>query len=234
MHDSSNPHSMCEPQPCQHAQNVAKARWVSQIDNGKRQLRTDILSARASMPAAERSAADTRLRHALETMVNRLPTERPTVAAYQPIAAEPGGAAMVATLAAAVGQGRLLLPVLRDDLDLDWADYRGPGMMAPARMGLLEPVGQRLGRSAIAAADLVIAPAVAVDTFGTRLGRGGGSYDRALARLSGGTVVVVPLYRGEYLSRLPVEPHDRPVDLALVCTARDSVLHHLTGRRPPS
>ena len=46
-----------------------------------------------------------------------------------------------------------------------------------------EPAGPRLGRAAVAEAQLVVVPALAVDRRGLRLGRGGGSYDRALARV---------------------------------------------------
>jgi 5-formyltetrahydrofolate cyclo-ligase len=56
----------------------------------------------------------------------------------------------------------------------------------------------------------VLVPALAVDRHGNRLGRGGGSYDRALARATGLTVAV--LYDGELVDLLPVEPHDVPVN----------------------
>lgn len=82
-----------------------------------------------------------------------------------------------------------LLPVLLDDGDLDW-----------------EVEGVRRGVAAVAGVDLVIVPAVAVDRSGVRLGRGGGSFDRALART--GAVTVALLHDGELLDALPVEPHD--------------------------
>lgn len=47
--------------------------------------------------------------------------------------------------------------------------------------------------------------------MGRRLGRGGGSYDRALARVPVGTFVCTLLYDGELLDRVPAEPHDRTV-----------------------
>ncbi|NEA50803.1 5-formyltetrahydrofolate cyclo-ligase, partial [Streptomyces sp. SID10815] len=54
----------------------------------------------------------------------------------------------------------------------------------------------------------------AVDGAGLRLGRGGGSYDRVLARLERAEArpaLVVLLYDAEVVERLPAEPHDRPV-----------------------
>ena len=100
-----------------------------------------------------------------------------------------------------------LLPVLLDDDDLDWARY--DGLLVPGRRGVLEPAGPRLGVAAIASCDLVLVPALAVDRAGDRLGTGGGSYDRALARATGTTVAL--LRDEELVEALPHEPHDVPV-----------------------
>ena len=101
-----------------------------------------------------------------------------------------------------------LLPVLLEDDDLDWARYDGE--LAPGRRGLLEPVGPRLGLDAIAACDLVLVPALLVDRRGNRLGKGGGSYDRALARATGLTVAL--LADDELVDEpLPHDAHDVPV-----------------------
>ena len=105
----------------------------------------------------------------------------------------------------------MLLPVVAPDLDLDWAlddgtrhAVRGPGG--------LEPGGPRLGKGAIASADVVLVPALAVDTRGGRLGQGGGSYDRALARVRADVLVVALLHDDELLTEpVPTAEHDRPV-----------------------
>ena len=86
--------------------------------------------------------------------------------------------------------------------------------MAEAPRGLLEPCEPPRGPGAVAHADLVIVPALAVDRRGTRLGRGGGSFDRALARVGPDVPVVALLHEGELLDRVPAEPHDRPVRMA--------------------
>jgi 5-formyltetrahydrofolate cyclo-ligase len=62
---------------------------------------------------------------------------------------------------------------------------------------------------------MVVVPAVAVDARGVRLGRGGGSYDRALARVAPDTLVVALLHDGEVVEELPYEPHDRRVDAVI-------------------
>lgn len=135
-----------------------------------------------------------------------------TVAAYVSIGSEPGTRALLDALRA---RGvRVLLPVLLADNDLDWAEYEGAEHLVRARLGLLEPRGPRLGVQAVLEADAVLLPGLAVDGRGMRLGRGGGSYDRVLARLEAAGArphLVVLLYDEEVVARVPREPHDHPV-----------------------
>jgi 5-formyltetrahydrofolate cyclo-ligase len=132
-----------------------------------------------------------------------------TVTAYVSVGTEPGTTGLLDAL---VGLGkRVVLPVVLPDLDLDWAVYEGPTSLAPARLGLLEPVGTRLGPDSVGTADLLLIPGLAVSPIGDRMGRGGGCYDRALARVPVGTPVWVLLYDEELGIDVPVEPHDRPV-----------------------
>ncbi|BFU42224.1 hypothetical protein KRMM14A1004_04610 [Krasilnikovia sp. MM14-A1004] len=139
-----------------------------------------------------------------------------TVTAYVPIGAEPGGPDLPEALSRALPAGaELLLPVLLDDGDLDWARYTGPDSLRPGPRGLREPAGPRLGVTAITAADLVVVPALAVDRAGRRLGRGGGSYDRALARVTAATWTVALLHDEELLGDVPAEAHDRRVRAAI-------------------
>jgi 5-formyltetrahydrofolate cyclo-ligase len=128
-----------------------------------------------------------------------------------PVGTEPGGPGLVDALA---GVTSVLLPILLPDGDLDWAEHRGTLRRTPR--GLLEPSGPALGPDAISDVDLILVPALAVArTTGIRLGRGGGSYDRALARAAGRAFTVALLHDGELLDDVPSEPHDRPVDAAI-------------------
>jgi 5-formyltetrahydrofolate cyclo-ligase len=138
-----------------------------------------------------------------------------TVAAYVSIGSEPGTGVLLDELTAA-GK-RVILPVVQPDLDLDWGTWRGPTALAPARMGLLEPV-DRLGLEAVATADVVLVPGMAVSATGERLGQGGGCYDRVLGRVPVGTPVIVLLYDDEVGLDVPVDPHDRPVTAAATPT----------------
>ena len=135
-----------------------------------------------------------------------------TFAAYVSVGREPGTHELIEAVRAS---GRhVILPRLLPDLDLDWARHTGD--LQRASRGLLEPVGESLGPDAIGTADVVLVPGLAVDGSGHRLGRGGGSYDRALGRVPVGTFVCILLYDDEVLPEVPVEPHDRPV--THVCT----------------
>jgi 5-formyltetrahydrofolate cyclo-ligase len=166
------------------------------------------------MSTQEREAAA----GALAVTVRELPecVHSKTVAAYVSIGSEPGTGLLLDTLRAA--GVRVLLPVLLPDNDLDWAEHRGQSALQRTSRGLFEPAGPRLGQEAVTAAQTVLLPGLAVDTRGIRLGRGGGSYDRVLDRISrAGTrpTLVVVLYTHEVVDAVPAEAHDGTVDAAL-------------------
>lgn len=180
----------------------------------KTALRDQLLTARRRRPLAEaRADAVAIAEHLLATPEVR---RAATVAAYVSLAHEPGTGLLVEQLHA-LGR-RVILPVLLPDNDLDWATYAGAESLVPAARGLLEPAGTRWGPDAVATADVVLCPGLAVDRRGYRLGRGGGSYDRALARVPLGTFVCTPLYDHEVLAAVPTEPHDRPVTAVVTPT----------------
>jgi len=132
-----------------------------------------------------------------------------TVAAYISVGTEPDTRGLVYAL---WKRGTyVLLPLLLSDNDLDWACYEGPDSLAPGPRGLLQPTEPPRGPAAVTSADLVIVPAVAVDRSGMRLGRGGGSYDRALSRVSGAVPTVALIYDGELLDTVPAGPRDQRV-----------------------
>jgi 5-formyltetrahydrofolate cyclo-ligase len=177
-------------------------------------LRRELLAVRSRLTTDDvREAATALAEHALE--LPELAHAR-TVAAYVSVGSEPGTLALLDALLA--HGARVLLPALLPDNDLDWGAYAGEGSLARIRhagkMALFEPVGERLGPDAVTDADVVLLPGLAVDTRGMRLGRGGGSYDRVLARLDRAgahPVLVVLLYDAEVVEHVPEEAHDRPV-----------------------
>jgi len=181
--------------------------------NAKARLRRSLLEARREVADTPGTVA------ALTRAVLALPEVgvADTVAAYWALPGEPPTAPLIAALRQ---RGRrVLLPVLRPNGDLDWGAYEGTRSLASAARGLAEPVGKRLGPEAIGGADVVVVPGLAVGADGTRLGRGGGSYDRVLTRVGPPTLVVCLLWDGELLDVVPTAPHDRPVDVAVTPTA---------------
>jgi 5-formyltetrahydrofolate cyclo-ligase len=177
----------------------------------KAALRKQLLAARSALPADQRRDAGRLIRDALLD----LPALQMagTVAAYYSVGTEPDTRGLVYAL---WKRGTyVLLPLLLPDGDLDWASYEGPDSLVPGPRGLAEPGEPPRGADTVARADVVLAPALAVDQAGNRLGRGGGSYDRALARVGPLIPVIALLYDAELLSHVPAEPHDTPVRAAV-------------------
>lgn len=177
-------------------------------ERSKAASRARCVSARSQMTPLERGRAASELARTVPALLATLPPG--PVAAYASVGTEPGTSALLGALLD--GPRAVLLPLLLPDGDLDWAVFAGD--LRPGPRGLLEPPGQPLGPGAVGHCALVLVPALAVDRSGTRLGRGGGSYDRALARATG--LAVAALHRGELVDHLPAEPHDRPVHAAVV------------------
>jgi 5-formyltetrahydrofolate cyclo-ligase len=177
--------------------------------DAKDALRRAIRAQRGQRSARQRAQAA----EAFADIIESIPEVRDAgcVAAYAARSAEPGTLPLLERLA---GRGvRVLLPVLGAGLARDWADYTGPDDLlerAPGRPP--EPGGPTLGTDAIKLADVVLAPAVAVDTRGVRLGQGGGWYDRALTHLRPGSKVVAVVFPEEVYDAdvhpLPRQEHD--------------------------
>ncbi len=77
--------------------------------------------------------------------------------------------------------------------------------------GLRQP-DRGLGEICVDQVDLVIVPAVAFDRRCNRLGRGGGFYDRFLARPELHAKTIGVAFAEQIVEHLPVLPEDQPVD----------------------
>jgi len=181
----------------------------AEVRSRKIALRRVVAGRRAEMAEAERTAAGRTLRDAILALPEAQMAG--TVAAYISIGTEPETRGLVYAF---WKRGTyVLLPLLREDYDLDWASYEGPDSLAAGPRGLLQPTEPGRGVAAITSADLVIVPALAVDRGGLRLGRGGGSYDRALARVGAAVPTVALIYENELLDEVPAAPHDQRVGM---------------------
>ena len=184
-------------------------------------LRRRLIAARRARSEADRAAAA----RANELLLTDLLAGSATVCGYLPLPSEPLTTRLLDRLVAS--GTRVLVPVVIADSPLDWCVYPGP--TAAGAFGIAEPTGPRLGPAAIRTANSILLPALAVDPAGGRLGRGGGHYDRTLELLDsehcGNTRprLVAVVFADEILERLPVEPHDKPVDSAVA--AADGIHH---------
>jgi 5-formyltetrahydrofolate cyclo-ligase len=190
------------------------------LAEAKKALRRRVLETRSTLDARDLAEAARGLRDVLLATPEIDMARR--VAAYVSVGREPGTGPLIEELSDAGIE--VLLPVLQPDDDLDWAPYEGPQALARVVRGLLEPTSEPLGSDAVISCDAVLVPGLAADRSGTRLGRGGGSYDRVLARVAGRAFTCVLLHDGEVLDLpIPRDPHDVPVAAA----ATPSTLHRL-------
>ena len=173
------------------------------IQDRKQAMRSSVMARRAMMSQAEREsaamllAAHCRVRWSTVT----------TVATYLALRTEPPTDPLIDHY---IHHGvTVLLPIV-DGGTLDWATYDASRSVTAGPLGFREPIGPRLGTAAIASADLILVPSLAVDAKGNRLGRGQGYYDRALADATAPVVAVI--YDHEFVADVPCEPHDRHVD----------------------
>lgn len=203
-------------------------------DLRKRQLRRDAIARRKTVTRQERDAAAAALAEHIVPLLDLVGVQAgksgvmsaphgrghrpPTVAAYVSMGSE---IPMRPLLSLLLDRGlRVLVPRLGSGLDVGWAllpdmaslhgvTCEGTGMAQRPD----EPDTQTLGPAALGDADLIIVPALAVDTHGVRLGRGGGWYDRALTYRRGGVPVVAVCWPWECMADdLPRQSHDIPVD----------------------
>jgi 5-formyltetrahydrofolate cyclo-ligase len=174
------------------------------MTDAKRLLRRERLAARHAVPAEVRRARDVAIAAALADL--------PELAAARGLllyAALPGEPDLTALLEDPPPGAVLHLPRVEGDAVV--AVPHRPGAVLPAgALGVREPVGTAAPDAAI---DVVVLPGVAFDADGWRLGRGGGHYDRLLARLGERVVAIGVADEEAVVAEVPRESHDRPVDV---------------------
>lgn len=182
-------------------------------DRSKYAWREHVLTRRAHVDPATRAAEAA----ALAVAAASLTGPGVTVCAYVPVRGEPGSLALLDALS--VPGATVLLPVTGEPGPLSWGRYTGRESLREARFGLLEPTGPVLPPEAVAGADTILVPALAVDRRGVRLGRGAGYYDRTLGAAGPGTRLVAVVRDTEFVDHLPEEPHDRRMGWVLTPAA---------------
>ncbi|MDK2821668.1 MAG: 5-formyltetrahydrofolate cyclo-ligase [Clostridia bacterium] len=112
----------------------------------------------------------------------------------------------VVTVPYCVPEGRQLIAskVLNFPEDLQSSTY-----------GILEPRPETLRPLDPELIDLVIAPGVAFDNYGNRLGYGAGYYDRFLTKLNSEAVVIALAFKEQIVSNVYPEAHDQSVHMVI-------------------
>ena len=107
---------------------------------------------------------------------------------------------------------KLLLPRIASHSEgplLDWVFWNGDSAQLVSRGKIMEPVGPR--ENDLSLIDVVVVPALHIDSQGFRLGQGGGYYDHALSNIHAWKVALIfPEETSEEL--LPREAHDVAVN----------------------
>lgn len=154
-------------------------------------LRAEVRYTRKQLPAAERAQRDRAIqRHLVAALGQRFPDSRPVVAAFCALPGEPGGADLPEALRNAGYE--VILPVVQHNpRRLEWCTFTGTADLVANSMGILEPSGENLGEL-VDAADVAVLPALSLGSDGTRLGQGGGFYDRTLADFVAGDASIAP------------------------------------------
>jgi 5-formyltetrahydrofolate cyclo-ligase len=106
-----------------------------------------------------------------------------------------------------------LWPRARPDGALELARCDDWAALTPDSLGIPAPP-RAAPRCALQAGDLVVLPGVAFTSDGARLGRGGGHYDRLLARRVGEARVGIA-FDLQIVPEIPEEPHDQRMDLVV-------------------
>ncbi|MFM8155742.1 MAG: 5-formyltetrahydrofolate cyclo-ligase [Actinomycetes bacterium] len=137
------------------------------------------------------------------------------VASYLSMDSEPGTAELIDLLRQR--DIRVLLPRVEDQ-ELVWVEFVDGTAFTRSMLGMQEPTGRGIV-GALADCNAIVLPALAVASDGSRLGQGGGFYDRALQDVpmhaDGGPLRIGLLFDDEIFAELPTEAHDCRVDHAI-------------------
>jgi len=195
-----------------YAQPYPLAHEADEPGDHKDRFRVAVRDARRHRSAQRLAHAGTGLAHVVRLICEV--REAKTVAAYASRPGEPPTGELLTTLCHA--GVRVLLPVLGERLARQWAVYQPDDELvirAPGRPP--EPPGPGLPVETITEADLVLVPALAIDTTGARIGQGAGWYDRVLPLLRPDAMSVGIVFEPELYDAtvhpLPQEPHDTRV-----------------------
>ncbi|WAC66518.1 5-formyltetrahydrofolate cyclo-ligase [Agrococcus sp. SL85] len=177
------------------------------IEEAKRVLRRRLRTERAELGAARAAERSPALTEHLVALVRERGAR--TISAYLSLPDEPDTRGLI-RWADAEGL-RVLLPIIRTDGLLDWAEHDGTETIE-ASLGIPEPTGEALPPTALDDVDLMLVPATAIGRDGSRIGGGRGFFDRTIAAMAECPPVYAIVHDEELLDSVPHAAYDQPVD----------------------
>ena len=185
----------------------------------KREIRQAARRRRAELAGSvDHASAGSAVAEAVLRFVPERDEERLRIAVYESLPDEPPTGPLIEALLSAGHE--VIVPIVLDDFSLEWT-YAAEGTTGDQATVTRLPKDATssadgrlwLGVDALRGCDLIVTPGLSVDSHGTRIGQGGGCYDRALRHRDVGTPVVTLLHEGEQSDTdLPRETHDAIVD----------------------
>ena len=175
------------------------------IDEAKATLRKAAHAARAALSPSEREEAAGNVARLFFAEIAYAPED--VIAGYWRIRDELDCQSILVRLMDS-GQ-RVVLPVVQGpEAPLDLRVWEADQPLYEAGFGTLAPSDL----APRATPDLVLVPLLGFDAAGTRLGYGGGYYDRTLAALGKKPLLVGLAFSAQEVAHIPREPHDMPLD----------------------
>lgn len=178
------------------------------IEDAKAELRKQAHAARAALTPGERAdAAISVARHFFDEIAFA-PDD--VIAGYWRIRDELDCQPILVRLMD--GGQRVVLPVVAaPDAPLDLRVWEADQPLYEAGFGTLAPAEL----APRAEPDLVLMPLLGFDAAGTRLGYGGGYYDRTLAHIGKKPLLVGLAFTAQELAHIPRDTHDIPLDAVI-------------------
>ena len=177
----------------------------SSIKSEKETLRKSIKRRLHSLDHQQREDASTSIsKRLIETV-----SEDSSVLCYSPLQSEPNIQTAIKHWLSS--NFRVSLPKVEEN-NIECYTINGTENLIRSPMGILEPDPSKHVKTNAIEIDFIIVPGIGFSRDGTRLGRGGGYYDRYLATSSEQTLKIGVAFSLQIIDVIPAQPHDIPVD----------------------
>ena len=204
---------------------AATVRGVTDTGTARTTLRLELRQRRADLDESDQAAASM----AVMARLARVPVLRRAsrIAGYRAVRGELDIDASMILLAERGAS--ITVPRVRGE-HLEFLAWRSDDQSRSGPFGIPEPIADDV--VPLSLHDVVLAPLVAFDARGRRLGQGGGFYDRTLAECASTRPTVIGVAHSfQEVERVPVEEWDVPIDAVVT---EEAVLEFRPGALDPS